>query len=57
MYLTVSALLLAASAEVTLLAAVRESLLHKKTKAKSRSSQQSQEEAIAAKRKLRCFSQ
>ena len=47
---------LEASAEVPSLAVVREWLLHEETKAKSRSSQQSQEEALATsfKRKLRC---
>ena len=47
---------LEASAEVPSLAAVRERLLHEEMKEKSRSSQQSQEEALATnfKRKLRC---
>jgi len=47
---------LEASAEVPSLAVVRERLLHEETKAKSRSNQSSQEEALAAsfKRRLRC---
>jgi len=53
-YLRVSALLLEASVEVPLLAVVKERLLHKETKAKSRSSQQSQAEVRAAKRKFKC---